>query len=307
MKSFASSLEEYLKIRRALGYQLKGTERLLSQFITFLAEHNESHITVALALKWAMLAKNVKPSYWSRRLSTIRLFAQYYQAEDPKTQVPPFHLLSNQPRRAHPYIYSDEQIRQLLIACQSLSSRGLREHTYFTFFGLMAVTGCRISELVSLNQEDFNETQGWITIRNSKFNKSRLLPLHQTTLFQLKAYIQIRNQCHRQPQTNAFFLSDRGTRLTVWSIRHAFIQLSKQIGLRAPADSYGPRIHDIRHTFAVKIVLNWYRDDIEINQKLPLLSTYLGHKKPSDTYWYLTGIPELLAQATTRLEKQLGE
>lgn len=307
MKSLATSLEDYLKVRRALGYELKDTERLLNHFITFLAEKNKKHITIALALEWAIRPKNTTQAYWSRRLSMVRSFTKYYQADDQKTQIPPTHLLSIQPRRAQPYIYSDEQIRQLLTGCQSLLSHGLREHTYYTFFGLMVVTGCRISELVSLNQEDFNETQYWITILNSKFNKSRLLPLHQSTIVQLKKYIQIRDQCHPNPQSKAFFLSDRGIRLTVWSVRHAFIQTSKQIGLRAPSDSFGPRIQDIRHTFTVKSVLRWYRDDIDVNQKMPLLSAYLGHKKPSDTYWYLTGIPELLAQAAIRLEKQLGE
>ena len=233
MKSLATSLKDYLKVRRALGYELKETERLLNHFINFLAEKNKKHITIALALEWAMHPKNTTQAYWSRRLSIIRLFAKYYQADDQKTQIPPTHLLSIQPRRTQPYIYSDEQIQQLLMACQSLLSHGLREHTYYTFFGLMAVTGCRISELVSLNQENFNETQCWITILNSKFNKSRLLPLHQSTMVHLKQYIQIRNQCHPHPQTKAFFLSDQGVRLTVWSVRHAFIQVSMQIGLRA--------------------------------------------------------------------------
>ncbi|MEA3482498.1 MAG: tyrosine-type recombinase/integrase [Pseudomonadota bacterium] len=307
MKSLTASLKDYLAIRRALDYELEETERLLIHFIHFLAEKNEKHITIALALEWAMQAKNVTRAYWSRRLSVVRLFAQYYQTEDQKTQVPPSHLLSQQPCRSHPYIYSDKQISQLLIACQSLSSHGLREHTYFTFFGLMAVTGCRISELLSLDQEDFNKIDGWITIRNSKFNKSRLLPLHPTTLIQLNKYIKLRDQVHPHPLNDAFFLSDQGTRITKWSVRYAFIQLSKQIGLRTPSDSHGPRIHDIRHTFTVKSVLNWYRDDVDVNQKMPLLSAYLGHKKPSDTYWYLTGIPELLSQAAIRLEKQLGE
>jgi integrase/recombinase XerD len=184
----------------------------------------------------------------------VRTFAKYYQADDQKTQIPPTHLLSIQPRRAQPYIYSDEQIRQLLTGCQSIIIISWTARTYVLyFFGLMAVTGCRISELVSLNQEDFNETQYWITILNSKFNKSRLLPLHQTTIVQLKKYIQIRDQYHTNPQSKAFFLSDRGIRLTVWSVCHAFIQISKQIGLRALSDSFGPRIHDIRYPNLNKI------------------------------------------------------
>jgi integrase/recombinase XerD len=307
MKSLATSLDDYLTIRRSMGYKLYETERLLIQFINFLDDKNERHITTALALEWAMLAKNTSRAHCSRRLSVIRLFAQYYQGDDQQTQIPPYHLLSQKPCRSHPYIYSDNEIRELLIASQSLSSHGLREHTYFTFFGLMVVTGCRISELLSLNQDDFSKDNGWIIIRNSKFNKSRLLPLHQSTINQLNKYIKIRDKLHPSPQTNAFFLSDKGIRITKWSTRYAFIQLSKQIGLRSASDSHGPRIHDLRHSFTVKSVLKWYRDGADIDQKIPLLSTYLGHKKPSDTYWYLTAIPELLTQATMRLEKQLGE
>ena len=258
-----------------------------------------------LALEWATLPQNVKRPTWSRRLSIVRLFAQYRIAEDPRTEVPPLYLLSQKPNRATPYIYSEEEIRQLLKACQSLSSQGLRHHTYFTFFGLMAVTGCRISELVSLNRDDLDIKNSWIIIRNSK-GKSRLLPLHPTTMRQLKKYNKIRDQFPAH-DINAFFLSDQGTRITKWSARFAFIQISKQIGLRGLFDSHGPRIHDIRHSFAVSTLLNWYRKGINVNQKIMLLSTYLGHKKPTDTYWYVTGTSDLLAQATTRLEKKIGE
>lgn len=307
MKSFTDSVKDYLAIRRSLGYELKESEKLLDQFIHFLMEENENHITTALALEWAMKPKNVTLAWWSQRLSIVRSFALYHQTEDQKTQIPPTHLLSYRPCRARPYIYSDEEISQLLRACLSLSSHGLREQTYFTFFGLMVVTGCRISELLALDQNDFDEVNGWITIHDSKFKKSRLLPLHSTTLMQLKNYRKLRDQVYPHPETTAFFISDQGTRITKWSTRNVFIKISNQIGLRKPSDSFGPRIHDLRHRFTVKTILNWYRDDVDVHQKMPLLSTYLGHKKPSDTYWYLTGIPELLAQATHRLEKQLGE
>jgi len=306
MKSLTTSLNEYIKLRRSLGYQLKETEQYLKRFIKFLKKRGTQYITAKLSLEWAMLPQNVKRSHWSRRLSIVRLFAQYHTMEDHRTEVPPSYLLSQQPNRAIPYIYSEKEIRQILKACQSLLSLGLRHHTYFTFFGLMVVTGCRISELISLNRDDLDIKNNWIIIRNSKCNKSRLLPLHQTTMRQLKKYSEIRDQFPVH-DVNAFFLSDQGARITKWSARYAFIQISKQIGLRDPFDSNGPRIHDIRHSFAVRTLLNWYRKGINIDKKIILLSTYLGHKKPTDTYWYVTGTPELLAQATSRLEKNIGE
>ena len=305
MKSLTTSLHEYIKLRRSLGYQLKTVERNLKKFITYLKKKGYQHITVPLALEWATLPQNVKRSTWSRRLSIVRLFAQYRIAEDPRTEVPPLYLLSQQSNRVTPYIYSEKEIRQLLKACQSLSSKGLRHHTYFTFFGLMAVTGCRISELISLNRDDLDVKNSWIIIHNSK-GKSRLLPLHPTTMQQLKKYSKIRDQFPVHDM-NAFFLSDRGTRITKCSTEFTFIQISKQIGLRGLFDSHGPRIHDIRHSFAVSTLLNWYRKGINVNQKIMLLSTYLGHEKPSNTYWYVTGTSNLLAQATTRLEKSIGE
>lgn len=306
MKPLTTSLNEYIEIRRALGHQLKKSEQYLKKFIKYLKKKGRQYITVQLAVEWATLPQNVKRACWSQRLSIVRLFAQYRMAEDRRTEVPPLYLLSQQPNRVTPHIYSEKEIRQLLQACQSLQSGGLRHHTYFTFFGLMAVTGCRISELISLNRDDVDVKNNWITIHNSKFNKSRLLPLHETTVQQLKKYSKIRDQFTVR-DVSAFFLSNQGRRITEWSARYAFIQLSKQTGLRDPADSNGPRIHDIRHSFAVKTLLNWYRNGIDINEKIALLSTYLGHKKSTDTYWYITGTPELLAKATNRLEKNIGE
>lgn len=306
MKSLTASLKEYMTLRRSLGYQLNATEYNLKKFIKYLKKKSYQYITVKLALEWATLPQNVKRSHWSQRLSIVRQFSRYRMAEDSRTEVIPPHLLSQQPSRAIPYIYSNKEIFQLLEACKSLSSLGLRHHTYFAFFGLMAVTGCRIGELISLNRDDFDVKNNWIIIRNSKCNKSRLLPLDKTTILQLKKYSEIRDQFPAH-DVNAFFLADKGTRITIWGARIAFIRISKQIGLRGQLDTHGPRIHDIRHTFAVNTLLNWYRKGINVDKKIMLLSTYLGHKKPTDTYWYITGTPELLAQATNRLKKNIGE
>ena len=307
LKSLKTSIREYLQLRRSLGHKLEGTERDLKKFADFLADRSVAFITTKLALEWARLPKNSQPANWSRRLAIVRLFAQYHSAVDRRTEVPPRKLLAHKPRRAMPYIYSDEEIHRLVQACQHLRSRGLRHHTYFTFFGLMATTGCRISELIALNREDFNDKERIVKIHNSKFGKSRLLVLHGSTVRELKKYTATRDQFHRHPKTNSFFVSDSGTRLTRWSVRWAFIRVSKQIGLRKPSDSHGPRIHDIRHTFAVKTILRWYAEGVDVNQKIVLLTTYLGHKKPSDTYWYVTGVPELLCAAASRLESHLGE
>ena len=307
MKSLINSLDEYLKIRRSLGFTLKDTEKLLNNFISFLTQRNHAYITVKLALECAMLPQNALRSTWGRRLAIIRLFAKYLAAEDPRTEIPSPQLLSQKIKRLQPYIYSDKEIVQLLSAFQELPTRGLRHHTYFYFFGLMVVTGCRVSELIALNREDVDMKNGWITIRDSKCHKSRLLPLHPTTLRQIKKYCKLRDSQFPIPDTQSFFLSDQGTQVSNSGTRKVFIRISKRIGLRGTTDSKGPRIHDIRHTFAVKTMLNWYRDGVDINQKISLLSTYLGHKKPSDTYWYITSMPELLAQAALRFENKIGE
>ncbi|OGT42302.1 MAG: hypothetical protein A3F13_07245 [Gammaproteobacteria bacterium RIFCSPHIGHO2_12_FULL_40_19] len=306
MKSLIASLHDYINVRKSLGYKLTEQERYLKSFVKFLKKKNCQYVTVKLATEWATLPRDAKLATWSQRLSIVRLFARYRIASDPRTEVPPPYLLSQQPNRVTPYIYSEQEIQKLLKACQLLPSKGLRCHTYFTFFGLIAVTGCRINELISLNRNDFDEKNGWIIIRNSKCDKSRLLPLHQTTIQQLKKYAKIRDRFPVQ-DGNAFFLSDRGMRITEWSTRYVFIQISKKIGLRNMIDSHGPRIHDIRHRFAILTLLNWYHEGADINKKIILLSTYLGHKKPTDTYWYVTGTPELLAQATAKLEKNIGE
>lgn len=306
MKQLMPALKEYLKIRRSFGYKLNDTERYLKHFIAFLAKRNCYFITTRLALQWATLSQHAKRSHWSKLLSAVRLFAHYRTAEDPRTEIPPSYLLPQQSDRAIPYIYSNKELRQLLMAFKLLPSHELCHHTYYTFFGLMMVTGCRISELIALNCDDLDLNNGWITIWNSKFNKSRLLPLHPTTVQQLKKYSKVRNK-FLDHDTPAFFISERGTRITKSSTRRVFIQASKQIGLRGSDDLSGPRIHDIRHRFATKTLLNWYRKGLDIHKKILLLTTYLGHKSPKDTYWYITGTPELLAQATTQFEKKIGE
>jgi integrase len=297
---------KYLNLRRSLGYKLVNTEYWLKGFLEFLEHQQADHVTTRLALEWARLPKAAQPAYWSGRLSAVRLFAQYRQMEDPRTEIPPQRLLSQRTHRTIPYIYSKKEVHRLVEACKSLPSVGIRPHTYSTLFGLIAVTGCRIGEMVALDRDHFRDRQGLITIHASKFGKSRLIPLHQSTVRKLRRYEWLRDRLNPKPRTNSFFVSDRGTQVTVWSARRTFIRVSKQIGLRRSTDTHGPRIQDLRHTFAVTTILRWYHSGANVDQMMPLLSTYLGHRKPSDTYWYLTAVPELLALAASRLEHGTG-
>jgi integrase len=298
---------QYLRLRRSLGYKLVRTEYWLNEFVDYVEQQEADHITTGLALEWARLPKDAQPAYWSARLGVLRLFAQYRRVEDSRTEIPPPRLLSHRARRANPYIYSEEEVCRLLGACKSLRSRRIRHLTYGTLFGLIAVTGCRIGEMIALERDHFRDKQALITVKASKFGKSRLIPLHKSTVLELRRYEWRRDRLQPKPKTSSFFVSDRGTRLTEGSARGAFNWISKHIGLRRPSDTHGPRIHDLRHTFAVKTILRWYQSGANVDQKMPLLSTYLGHRKPADTYWYLTAVPELLALAASRLEKGIGD
>jgi integrase len=226
-------------------------------------------------------------------------------ALDAKTEIPPDGLLPHRFRRKRPYIYTDEEIAHLIGAAQNLSSPlGLRAATYSTLLGLLAVTGMRVSEPVALDRDDIDLVRGILIIRRTKFGKSRMLPLHATTVEALRHYHKLRDRVFRN--TKSFFVSERGIRLTVWSVRKTFILLSRQTGLRGPDDRHGPRLHDLRHRFAIETLLSWYRAGIDVERRMPELSAYLGHVHVNDTYWYISAVPELLQLATLRLE-QRGE
>ena len=307
MKTLREAAEDYINLRRALGFKLIDAESLLKDFASFMEQENAPYITTILALRWAKVPQNVLQAYWGSRLSVVRCFAKYLSAIDSRNEIPPCGLLPYNTHRCNPYIYRDEEVLKLLQACESLTAgNGLRRHTYYTVFGLLAVTGMRISEVTALSREDVDLTQGIITIRLTKFSKSRSIPVHKSTLQVLREYTQLRDQIHPTVKIQSFFLFDRGTSLTVCSIREVFIRLSHRIGFRKPTDSHGPRIHDFRHSFAVKTIIKWYREGINVESQIPLLSTYLGHTKPSDTYWYLSSVPELIGLAAARLEKHSG-
>lgn len=298
------ALEEYLALRRALGFILDAPCRALHSFVAYAEHEGAFSITTDLALKWAM-QPDCQPAQWANRLSMVRRFARYMSALDARTEIPPDGLLPHRFRRKRPYIYTDEEITDLIGAAQNLSSPlGLRAATYSTLFGLLAVTGMRVSEPVALDRDDIDLTRGILIIRRTKFGKSRMLPLHATTVEALRHYHKLRDRVFRN--TKSFFVSERGIRLTVWSVRKTFILLSRQTGLRGPDDSRGPRLHDLRHRFAIETLLSWYRAGIDVERRMPELSAYLGHVHVNDTYWYISAVPELLQLATLRLE-QRGE
>lgn len=307
MNSLQNVLNEYISLRRNLGFKMRDEELALSKFIHFLKQNNISYITTGLALQWATMPSNVTQAYWARRLSMVRLFAQFYRAIDPRTEVPPCGLIPGKYQRKKPYIYNDGEILRLLAAAKELpSSTGMRSLTYFTLLGLLPVTGMRISEPIALLRSDVDLEHGILTVRNTKFTKSRLIPIHHSSVEILKRYSRLRDQKRPHPESSKFFISEDGRSLNQNIVNWTFVKLSRKIGLRGPDDSYGPRLHDFRHTFAVKTLLNWYKKGVDVEVHIPELSTYLGHTHVNDTYWYISAVPELLQFAMKRMEKVEG-
>jgi integrase len=298
------ALNDYISIRRNLGFRFRLPASSLRNFVAFLDAEGASYITTKLALRWAILPSKAQPSTWAWRLGMVRRFATWHCATDPRSEIPPVGILPHRYRRKPPHIYSDEEIGEILHRTQQLPSpKGLRAKTYTTLFGLLAVTGMRVSEAVGLDRSDVNLDLGILHIRRTKFGKSRYVPVHPTTGNALKNYAEARDHLFRASLTPAFFISERGSRITDCMARYTFAKLSQQLGLRVSAKGHGrgPRLHDMRHRFAARTLINWYRDGVDVERELPKLATYLGHVHVNDTYWYLEAVPELLQLVTDRL------
>ncbi len=305
MITIRKAVENYLAMRRALGFKLVDQGAVLCQFVVFLEKEKAPFITTALALRWATQPFGVEPAWWANRLSFIRGFARYWSATDPRTEIPPMGLLPFRNKRAVPYLYTDEEIKRLLEAARYLPPfTALRRWTFPTLFGLLAVTGMRVSEAITLQRDDVDLSAGLLTIRLTKFNKSRLVPIHPSTCEALRQYARHRDRIYTPRAGSPFFMSHKGTALTDCNVRWTFVKLSRQIGLRKPSDRFGPRLHDFRHRFAIKTLIDWYRSGVDVERRLPVLSTFLGHAHVTDTYWYLSSVPELLALTVSRLEKR---
>src|SRR5213593_4482084 len=284
MITLQCALDDYLALRRALGFELRLAGRLLQRFVDFAKQAGASYITTQLALQWATQPAHAQPAQWANRLGMVRRFAQYCHANDPRTVVPPPDLLPYAYRRVSPALYTDEQIIQLITAARHLPSTiGLRPHTYATLFGLYAATGLRANEALQLRRDDVDLLHGVLTIRDSKFGKTRYVPVHASTQCALQGYARLRDRLCRTPASPHFFLSDRGTRVTYDMLRWTFVKLSHQSGLCAPGDSHGPVLHGLRHRLAIQTLVTWYRRGIDVERHLPKLSTYLGHAHITDT------------------------
>jgi integrase/recombinase XerD len=307
VKRLEQALNDYLRIRRSLGYRLREPEGLLRNFVAFLQAERAPYITRQLALRWATQPAKAQPATWAGRLGIIRRFAIWHSATEPRTEIPPVGLLPHRYRRKPPHIYSDEEIEKLLRRTQQLPSpKGLRARTYTTLFGLLVATGMRVNEALGLDRVHVDLERGILHIRRTKFGKSRYVPVHPSTVEALKKYAEVRDRLFPAPLIPAFFISEKGSRITEWMARYTFAKLSQRVGLRASAKGHGhgPRLQDMRHRFAARTLIHWYRAGLDVERELPKLSTYLGHVHVNDTYWYLEAVPELLQLATDRLIQQ---
>jgi integrase len=303
MTRLRSALERYLSMRQGLGYKYRNQVPQLRDFVSFMEACKATTITTKRALAWATLPPRSHVSS-ARRLIYVRGFARHVAGIDPKTEVPPAGIFP-QWKRPKPYVYSDGEIDALLAAALALPpTNGLRRWTYHRLFGLIAVTGMRLSEATGLQRDDVDLKEGVLTVRQTKFGKSRLLPLHATTRAELRSYAERRDDHLGSRCGPYFFVAERGGRLLQPKVNRVFLRLSREVGLRRPGDSRGPRVHDFRHRFAIRTLLGWYREGADVEKKLPALSTYLGHTCVRDTYWYLSACPELLQEAARRLDRR---
>lgn len=305
MSSLRDSLESYLALRRALGARLAEPGIALSAFVRHLEGDGQVHITVESAVRWARQPEWAQPATWARKLTAVRGFASWLSAGDGRTEVPPRGLLAARHRRNSPHIYSRQEIRRLLWHARRLPSKtGLRARTFTTLLGLLASTGLRPGEAFALDVGDVDLRGGILAVRDSKFGKSRFVPVSRTTRQALGRYSRFRDAALPQRETSAFLITERGTRLAGSATRRTFAALCAEIGLRPSLrrrSGRGPRLHDLRHTFATEKLIEWYRAGLDVDREIPKLTTYLGHSEVANTYWYLEAVPELLQLATERM------
>lgn len=304
MNVLRQALADYLAVRRVLGYRLARAEKLLAQFLAFVEDRGEEHLTIETALAWATAPTGADPNWMSRRLSDVRRFAIHLRGIDPATQVPPADILPGRSRRATPYLYSTEEIATLMAVTTTLRGSH-RKASYRTLIGLLAATGMRVGEAIGVNRDDFDAICGVLTIRNGKFGKSRELPLHPSTIAALGDYLRRADRPRQSPNVPALFLSPAGTRLLYTNVQNTFQRLVRRAGIKRRSAACRPRLHDLRHSFAVNTILDAYRVGDDPGARLAILSTYLGHINPVHTYWYLSASPELLMLAGDRLEHHL--
>jgi integrase/recombinase XerD len=301
MTELSEALAEYLALRRSLGYKLNREGVMLAQFVAFAEAESADHITTELAMAWSLLPSGANPYWWACRLTAVRGFARHQQAFDHRTEVPPRQLLCARSTRAVPYLYSETEVASLITGARQLKP-DIRALTYETLIGLLSVTGMRIGEVLRLDDGDVDWDRSLLSVRDSKFDRSRLVPVEATTLAALRSYAARRDTHFPARRSQSFFVSTRGIRLVYNNVQMAFHRLVLDACIGADQPGARPRLHDFRHRFVVETMLGWHRQGLELAPLLPVLSSYVGHMSPSSTYWYMTATPELLSAAARRLE-----
>jgi integrase/recombinase XerD len=301
MTSLHQALEDYLRTRRQLGFQLKADQRLLENFVAFMQRTGVERITSELAVMWARMPVDAHPHRWSRRLSIVRCFARYVATLDSESEIPSTELLRAHRPRVAPYIYSPAEITALIEAAGQLTPP-LRAASYRTVIALMATTGLRLGEALGLDRQDVDLAGGALHVRAGK-PKQREVPLHPTATSALGSYARQRDRRWPSPQSEAFFLNATGDRLAKPEFNYYFAKLIGQIGLEGAGERVRPRPHDLRHTMAVRTLLDWVQAGEDVDRRMPELSTFLGHVQPESTYWYLQAVPELMALVAARLPR----
>ncbi|TWP32020.1 tyrosine-type recombinase/integrase [Leekyejoonella antrihumi] len=309
MSALEQSLAEYLQLRHSLGHELADAGRLLPSFVAYLDAHEATTVTIEAALGWAQQpGTDTVSTVGPRRMTAVRGFARYLSGTIAETQIPPVGLMPSRQRWRQPFIYSPTDITTLMNQARTSMTSPLRAATYEALIGLLASSGLRIGEAIKLDRDDVDGTQGVLLIRESKFGKSRLVPLHPSSMQALQDYAALRDKLQPRPTEPSFFVSLTRKRLLYAVVCPTFRQLVNTTGVGADSP-HPPRLHDLRHSFAVRTLLRWYRSGQDVQARIPSLSTYLGHREPSSTFWYLSAAPELLAlaaarQDSTRLEAQ---
>lgn len=311
MSQLRQALDEYVSTSRALGMQQKWASLALPAFIDFMDREGAEFITTDRAVRWATTPVGVQPATWARRLSVVRRFAVWLAVSDQRTEIPPLGLVRSRNRRPPPHIYSDGEIRDLLTAAGHLRSpSGLRARTYQTLIGLLASSGLRPGEALALDEGDVDLCQGILSVRLTKFGKSRFVPVAPSTCAALREYARERDElCPKRPSP-AFLVTESGKRIPGGMARRTFAGLGRSVGLRPQGErrwvGKGPRLQDLRHTFATRRLVEWYQAGLEVDRLMPGLSTYLGHSEVAHTYWYIQAVPELLQLATERMQRKVG-
>ena len=302
--SLLSHVGDYVALRRSLGFTFQHEERLLVSFAHYHEAAGAQHLRSDLAILWAKLPAGATTTHWAKRLGIVRRFAIYLATIDEATEIPPTGVFPTHRRRPTPYLFSEDDVAAVLEAARALASP-LRAATHETLFGLLSVSGMRIGEAIGLRRYDVDLSEGVITIRHAKFDRTRLVPLHESTTAVLRAYAATRDRLCPHPRADVFFISSVGTALHRTGVETPFNAITTALGLRTA--TLRPRVHDLRHGFAVRTLLNWQREGVSVDRHLPTLSDYLGHVAPADTYWYLSAVPELMELAAQRLERRFGE